>query len=201
LAWAICGFAEELELLDALSDSELEILGGRHGVEDFMVKAAKAVSDFYIEHTPSDGIPYWDTGAPGLHNLGDYLSNPANPFNNYEPVDSSAAVIACQGLLRLGKHFEEIGHFEEGKKYGQAGLTIIKSLLSEKYLSADPDHQGLILHSVYHYPKDWDYKPEGSNIPYGESSMWGDYHAREFAIYLQKLINNEPYYTFFNCVI
>ena len=80
--------AEELELLDALSDSELEILGGRHGVEDFMVKAAKAVSDFYIEHTPSDGIPYWDTGAPGLHNLGDYLSNPANPFNNYTTQSS-----------------------------------------------------------------------------------------------------------------
>jgi hypothetical protein len=201
LAWAICGFAEELELIDALPNGELEIFGGRHAVEDFMIKAAIATSDFYIENTPTDGIPYWDTGAPGLQYLKDYLSKPSDPFNHYEPVDSSAAVIACQGLLRLGKHFEEIGHFEETKKYFQAGLTVIKTLLSEPYLSKDPDHQGLILHSVYHYPKDWDYKPKGSNIPYGESSMWGDYHAREFAIFLQKLMNKESYYTFFNCVI
>jgi len=201
LAWAISGFAEELELVDALSDKELEIAGGRHEIEEFMVKAATATSDYYISETPTDGIPYWDTGAPGLGQLGEFRNVPSDPFNKFEPVDSSAASIACQGLLRLGKHFEELGHFEESKKYTQAGLTVIKTLLSEKYLSLDPDHQGLILHSVYHYPNNWDYIPEGSNIPYGESSMWGDYHAREFAIYLQKIINNEPYYTFFNCVI
>ena len=28
--------------------------------------------------------------------------------------------------------------------------------------------------------------------------MWGDYHAREVALYLQRMINNETYYTFFN---
>jgi hypothetical protein len=201
LAWAMCGFAEELELIDTLSEKDLDILGGRHTIEDFMVKAARATCDFYIANTPVDGIPYWDTGAPGLKDLGDFLSNPSDPYNNYEPIDSSAAAIASQGLLRLGKHFEELGQFEESKRYCQAGLTVIKTLLTDKYLSTKPEHQGLILHSVYHYPKDWDYKPEGSNIPYGESSMWGDYHAREVAIYLQKLINNEPYYTFFNSVI
>jgi hypothetical protein len=201
LAWAICGFAEELELIDALSDKELEIAGGRHKIEEFMVKAAKATSDFYISETPTDGIPYWDTGAPGLDQLGEYLDAPSDPFNGYEPVDSSAAAIASQGLLRLGRHFEELGHFEESKRYTQAGLTVIKTLLSDKYLSLDPAHQGLILHSVYHYPNDWDFIPEGSKIPYGESSMWGDYHARESAIYLQKILNNEPYYTFFNNVL
>ena len=40
---------------------------------------------------PSDGIPYWDTGAPGLAQMGDYLSHAADPFNAHEPVDSSAA--------------------------------------------------------------------------------------------------------------
>ena len=201
LAWAICGFAEELELIDALSDKELDIAGGRHHIEEFMVQAAKATSDFYISETPTDGIPYWDTGGPGLCQMEEYLNKPSDPLNDCEPVDSSAAAIACQGLLRLGKHFEELGQFEESKRYTQAGLTVIKSLLSEKYLSQDPAHQGLILHSVYHYPNDWDYIPGGSKIPYGESSMWGDYHAREFAIYLQKIINNEPYYTFFNSVL
>ena len=68
-----------------------------------MLRAAQATCDFYLEHTPTDGIPYWDTGRPGLSQLGDYLARPADPFNEHEPVDSSAAAIACQGLLRLGR--------------------------------------------------------------------------------------------------
>jgi hypothetical protein len=201
LAWGICGFAEELELIDVLSDNELTNYGGRHEIEDFMVKAAKVASNYYIEQTPADGIPYWDTGAPGLQNLGEYLSVPSDPHNNYEPVDSSAATIACQGLLRLGKHLEKIGDYEDSKKYCQAGLTVIKNLLSDKYVSNDPEHQGLILHSIYHHPRDWDHKPEKGQVPHGESSMWGDYHAREFAIYLQKIIYKDPYYAFFNYII
>ena len=34
------------------------------------------------------------TGAPGLAMLGDYRNRPAEPFNDHEPVDSSAATIA-----------------------------------------------------------------------------------------------------------
>ena len=64
-----------------------------------MLKAAKATCDFYIENTPAlmgflIGIP----GAPELSKMGDYLNKPADPFNDYEPVDSSAAAIAAQGL-------------------------------------------------------------------------------------------------------
>ena len=164
-----------------------------------MLKAAKATCDFYIAHTPVDGIPYWDTGAPGLHKLTDYLDKPADPYNAYEPVDSSAAAIAAQGLLRLGKYLEK-SDAESAKRYWQAGLTVIDTLFQEPYLSTDPKHHGLILHSIYHRPNGWDYIPQGSKIPNGESSMWGDYHAREVALYLQRVIRNERYYTFFNCL-
>jgi len=58
----------------------------------------------------------------------------------------------------------------------------------------------LILHTIYHQPNGWDYVPPGSKIPYGESCMWGDYHARELALYAQRLIQDEPYYTFFGSV-
>ncbi|HMF72271.1 MAG TPA: hypothetical protein VK616_12415, partial [Flavitalea sp.] len=201
LAWAICGFAEQLEYLQKISDDELEAIDSRDNIEDYMLKAAHATCDFYIQNTPADGIPYWDTGAPNLYKIVDCLSKPADPYNNYEPVDSSAAAIACQGLMRFGRYLIKKGEIVNGKKYWQTGLTVLQSLLKEPYLSTDPSHQGLLLHSVYHWPNGWDYVPPGNNVPSGESSMWGDYHLREAALYVQKVINEEPYYTFYNGVL
>ena len=197
LAWIMCGYAEELEFLATLADDELEPFGGRASVEGTMLRAARAGCDHYIDHTPADGIPYWDTGAPGLVHLGDYLARPADPYNDYEPVDSSAAAIGAQGLLRLGRYLQERGQREEGQRYWQAGLTVLEALLAEPYLSTSAEHQGLLLHSVYHRPNGWDFVPPGARIPRGESSMWGDYHAREVALSLQRVIRGEAYYTFF----
>ena len=199
LAWAMCGYAEQLEWLQTCTSTQLGPFGGKEKVEAFMLKAAKATCDFYIEYTPADGVPYWDTGAPSLHKIKDYLDKPADPFNDYEPVDSSAAAIAAQGLLRLGKYLEKRDK-DAATQYWQAGLTVLDTLLQEPYLSTDANHQGLILHSIYHRPNGWDYIPKGSRIPNGESSMWGDYHAREAALYLHRIIRNEKYYTFFNCL-
>jgi hypothetical protein len=196
LSWAMLGFAEQLECLDVLTDEDLIPWGGRFRIEEIYRTAGWATCDFYLRNTPSDGIPYWDTGAPQLHRLGDYLERPADPFNDHEPVDSSAACIAAQGLLRLGRYLQQCGD-AGGERYWQAGLTVFRTLLGEPYLSVDPGHQGLILHSIYHRPNGWDYIPEGSRIPRGESSMWGDYHAREAALYLQRIIDRKPYYTFF----
>jgi hypothetical protein len=159
LAWAMCGFAEQLEYFDTLPGQQETIA--------IMEKAARATCDFYIEHTPAAGVPFWDTGAPNLPD---------------EPVDSSAAAIGAQGLLRLGRRLSDAG-------YTQAGLTVSNTIFDEPYLSTDPAHQGLILHSVYHRPRGWDWEP-------GVSSMWGDYHARELALYLLRLAENKPYLKF-----
>ncbi len=199
LAWAMCGFAEQLEWVDSVPESAFMHVGGKDALITMMVKAAAATCDFYIEHTPTDGIPYWDTGAPDLYKVKDYLNKPADPFNEYEPVDSSAAAIGAQGLLRLGRYLQNKKD-TEGQRYWQAGLTVLNTLLDEPYLSTNPAHQGMILHSIYHRPNGWDYVPAGSKIPHGESSMWGDYHAREVCLYIQKIIQGQPYYTFFNCV-
>lgn len=197
LAWIVCGYPEELEWLDTRPDEELAPLGGRAEIEGMLLKAALATCDFYLEHTPVCGVPYWDTGAPNLHRLGNFLDRPADPFNDHEPVDSSAAAIAAQGLLRLGRWLEAHGRGEEGKRYWQAGLTVADTLFGEPYLSTDPNHQGLLLHSVYHRPNGWDYVPPGRQVPSGEACMWGDYHARELAIYLKRIIDGTPYYAFF----
>jgi unsaturated chondroitin disaccharide hydrolase len=183
LAWAMCGFSEQLEFLRTIPDQR---------ISPMLLKAAKATCDFYVEHaSAADGIPYWDTGAPHLDRLGEWQARPADPFNGFEPVDSSAAVIAAQGLLRLGRYLGE-----KGARYWQAGLTILETILDEPYLSTDPKHQGLILHSVYHRPNGWDYIPPRSKVPCGESSMWGDYHAREVALYIQRILEKKPYLVF-----
>ena len=200
LAWAICGFAEQLEWLDTVDENVLLPFGGKGAHTILMLKAAKATCGFYIENTPSDGIPYWDTGAPGLVKLGYYLAKPADPYNDFEPVDSSAAAIASQGLLRLGKYLTGKGETVEGNRYWQAGLKVLDTLLGEPYLSTNENHQGLLLHSVYHRPNGWDFIKKGSKIPNGESGMWGDYHIREVCLYLQRIINHENYYTYYNYI-
>jgi len=196
LAWIMLGYPEQLEFLATCDAGELEPLGGRENLCEMMLQAACAACDFYIQQTPTDGIPYWDTGAPGLARLGDYLDRPADPCNDYEPVDSSAAAIAAQGLLRLGHYVRSRGDTQAAERYSQAGLTVLRALLSQPYLSTQPEHQGLLLHAVYHRPRGWDHIPPGRRIPCGESCLWGDYHLLEAGLYLQRVIGGE-YYTFF----
>ena len=221
LAWAICGFAEQLEFLDLFSDRSEELskcasprlfdspyperppelkrwpLAAQ--VKIAMSEAAIATANFYLQNCCADGIPMWDTGAPNLHRLPtNYLSKPSNPYNAWEPVDSSAAAIAAQGLIRLGNYLNAHSDGKTGTRYLQAGLTIAGTLFSEPYLSTDPKHQGLLLHSVYHRPNGWDYIAPGQKVPNVESSMWGDYHLRELALMLLREARGESYLTFFD---
>ena len=201
LAWVVTGYAEELEYVAALTNSPrnadiFDEFGGRERIVGRLREVAQACADFYLENTGSDYIPYWDTGAPGLELVSGWRTKPADPYNDFEPVDSSAAAITAQGLLRLGR-------FLDDDRYVRAGLTIIDTLLDDPYISRDANHQGLLLHSVYHRPNGWDRIPEGKSIPCGESSMWGDYHLREAVIHLQSIIEEKPsgarrYFTFFD---
>jgi unsaturated chondroitin disaccharide hydrolase len=197
LAWILCGYAEQLEFLATLKEKELETYSGKSQLLARFQETAEAVADFYIDNTPVDGIPYWDTGAPGLARMGDYLNQPADPFNAHEPVDSSAAAISAQGLLRLGRYLESEGRTDLGKQYFQAGLTVARNLFAAPYVTEDPNHQGLLLHSVYHRPNGWDYVPPGQSIPMGEATMWGDYHLRELGVMLLRLAKGQPDYRFF----
>jgi len=197
LSWAMVGFPEELEALQLFSDKDLQPFGGREKIEATYLKAAKATCDWFIANTASDGITYWDGGSPHLYQLGNYRERPAEPFNDYEPVDSTAAAIGAQGLLRLGRYLGT--DTAEGGKYFQAGLTSLRTLIDEPYLSTGENHQGLLLHSIYHEPNGWDRVPEGSKVAAGESSMWGDYHIRELVLYAGRLLEGGDY-RFSDCI-
>jgi unsaturated chondroitin disaccharide hydrolase len=202
-AWALAGYPEQLEYLHTLpeqsfADLKVADLDGKESFLERFLETSRALADFYIEQTPADGIPYWDTGAPGLVHLTGWRDRPADPFNDYEPVDSSAAAIAAQGLLRLGRFLQERGSKSQGERYFQAGLTVAGALFADPYLCTDAGHEGLILHSVYHRPNGWDHVPQGRKVPCGEATMWGDYHARELALYIKKIAEGGPYYTFWS---
>jgi hypothetical protein len=115
-------------------------------------------------------------------------------------VDSSAAAISAQGLLRLGNHLgaaPDAATRARGRRYRQAAFTVARTLFGEPYLSTDPQHEGLLLHTVYHRPNGWDHVPEGRKVPCGESAMWGDHHLRELALLVLREAEGRPYPLFF----
>ena len=191
LAWAILGCAEMLEYL-AVLEPEAVADAGVPGLENHaqavrrVGAAATATGQFYLANSAADGIPYWDTGAPGLAAAGDWRAKPADPFNDHEPVDSSAAAIAAQGLLRLAALPAGVRP-QHAERFLGAGLTIARTLFAEPYLAADRAHQGLLLHTIYHRPNGWDHVPPGRRVPCGESCQWGDYHALELALLIRRL--------------
>ncbi|MFT3784219.1 MAG: glycosyl hydrolase [Nibricoccus sp.] len=196
LAWTLLGFSELLEFLDIIPASEFFSHGGKAHVLKQFLKTAKATADFYIQHTPTDGVPYWDSGAPNLKYLKDFLDRPAEPFNPHEPVDSSAAAIAAQGLIRLGNYLKEAQDKKAGSYYLTAGLTVAKTIFSEQYISSAIKHQGLLLHSAPYYPFSNNPNYKASKIPNGESCTWGDYHTLELALLIHRMALGR-YYTFF----
>jgi hypothetical protein len=196
LAWAMLGYAEELEFFATIDDATFRASVGLSKASVIAVyeQAARETSDHYLNDCSApDGIVYWDDGAPGLMKMPDWRERTADPFNDFEPVDSSASAIAAQGFLRLGRYLGTAGD-----RYTHAGLAIARTLFAEPYLSTKPDHQGLLLHSIYHRPNGWDHIPPGRKIPCGESSMWGDYHAIELALMIHRSARGEPYYAFFS---
>ena len=114
------------------------------------------------------------------------------------------------GAWRVGEHIASgswgsvyAARGEDGAAYEQAGLRTLDTLFNaaDVYLATDPAHEGLLLHSVYHWPNRWDHVPAGARTPRGESSQWGDYHAREAALYVRRLARGEPYLAFFGAGI
>jgi len=196
LAWAMCGFAEELEFIRTIPDATFEaaVALKKADVTRAFEQAAIDTCDHYIQDCAAlDGITYWDEGAPGLAHMGDWKARAADPYNDFEPVDSTASAIGAQALIRLGNYLGG----KAGGRYTQAGLTIAARLCEEPYLATDSSHQGLLLHSIYHRPNNWDHIPKGRKVPSGESSMWGDYHLLELAVLVSRMANQQPYLTFY----
>jgi unsaturated chondroitin disaccharide hydrolase len=132
LTWAMYGFGTSYE----------------YSGDPRFLETAEACADYYITHTPADGVPPWDFNALG---------------ESRRLLDTSAAAIAASGLLRLCRliHDPVKGHF-----YWTTAIRILRTLC-EKYLGRDVEGwEGILRGGVYHYHK---------KLGVNESVMWGEY--------------------------
>jgi unsaturated chondroitin disaccharide hydrolase len=132
LAWAMYGFGTSYE----------------YSGDPRFLETAEACADYYITHTPADGVPPWDFNATG---------------DARRLVDTSAAAIAATGLLRLCRliHDPIKGHF-----YWTTAVRILRTLC-DQYLARNVEGwEGILRGGVYHYHK---------NLGVNESVMWGEY--------------------------
>jgi unsaturated chondroitin disaccharide hydrolase len=113
---------------------------------------AEACADFYIEHTPSDGVPPWDYDAPA---------------ESRAQVDTSAAAIAAAGLFRLGGLCSDP---IKGLLYDSVARHIVGSLCTKYLGQSDPEWEGILKGGVYHIHK---------KLGVNESVMWGEYFFME----------------------
>ena len=188
LAWAMTGFAEELELLREIPDFEQKarrrrhLRAGRQSDLRFLYQAYAHRRHSLLGHRRAASSTNWGTTISTDRPTPTTTTNRSTAqLRRSVPKDSSGLVVTSEPTT------------PPDGRYFQAGLTVVNNLFGEPYLSTDPEHQGLILHSIYHRPNGWDHIPEGSKIPNGESSMWGDYHAREVALLVGRLADGRDY--------
>ena len=136
LSWAIYGFGTAFSFTQ----------------DQRFLETAEACARFYIERTPSHGIPPNDWEEP----------DPSLPF------ESSAAAIAASGLLNLSRLTHDPSQAE---KYRLYALNILTTLTGPEFLAdKTPGWEGILMHGIYHSKK---------GLGVDESVAWGDYFFLE----------------------
>jgi len=93
---------------------------------------ARRLANYFIDHIPDDGIVPWDFNAPLI---------PAP-----RPADSSAAMIAANGLLMLSRSETTIA---ASKKWSDAAIEIINRMTA---LAWRPTWQSLLANGTVNKP-------------------------------------------------
>jgi unsaturated chondroitin disaccharide hydrolase len=137
LAWSLYGFGTCYQLT---GDSRF-------------LHTAESHAEFYIDHTPGDGVPPWDYDAP----------DDASKLSVRQP-DSSAAAIAAVGLFNLADLTPDRIRATAYRAYA---LRIVQTLTQPPYLASDdPQWEGILKRGVYHIHK---------GLGVDESVMWGEF--------------------------
>ncbi len=113
-AWGILGFAAAY----------------RETGDTRFLTVARRVTDWYLEHQPEDGVPYWDFDDPMIPDA---------------PRDSSSSAIAASGILDLALAEPSPVRREA---YLDAARGILSNLMSPAYFSSGTN-PAVLLHGTY----------------------------------------------------
>lgn len=128
--------------------------------DEKFVDLFKRVTNYFLNHLPSDNICYWDL---------------VFDENSGEERDTSAAAIAVCGMLEMIKYLPDSD--PDKKIYQNAVNAIMKSLIT-KYTTKNIEYSnGLLTEAVYS-------KPNGSGVD--ECCIWGDYFYMEALVRIMK---------------
>ncbi|WP_100043778.1 glycoside hydrolase family 88 protein [Lacrimispora sphenoides] len=134
-------------------------------IEDF-----KHVTGYFLDHLPSDLVPYWDL------EFGE---------GSEEPRDSSSASIAACGMLEMAKYMDE----SAAACYVSIAKKIMDSVVEHYAVKDLQESNGMVLHSTYSKKSPYNTcTPEGVD----ECNIWGDYFYMEALTRLSKDWN--PYW-------
>ena len=114
------------------------------------------VSKYFINHLPSDMVPYWDLEF----------------MDGEEPRDSSSASIAACGMLEMAKYLDK----EEAEYYTSFAKKLLSSIYQHYAVKDFTTSNGLVLHSTYakHTPYN-----TCTHAGVDECNSWGDYFYME----------------------
>jgi unsaturated chondroitin disaccharide hydrolase len=132
LAWALYGFGTAYD----------------YSRDKRFLATAEMCANYYVLHTPADGVPPWDYDAPAQ----------VPPL-----LDTSAAAIAASGLLQLANFVSDP---VQGQLYGVVARRILETLATRHLAGPDPAWEGILKGGVYHLHK---------QLGVNESVMWGEY--------------------------
>ena len=122
--------------------------------ENQFLDVAKNLAMYFISNLPEDYVPYWDFNATkALDTI----------------RDSSAAAIACSGILDIYKYTQD-------KKFRNYAIKILNSLIKNYLTKKDGD--GILAKGCFYKKK---------NLGVHESLIWGDYYFVEALIKLNQL--------------
>ncbi|OPA79439.1 glucuronyl hydrolase [Paenibacillus selenitireducens] len=127
-------------------------LSYRYTGDGELIELTTKLSNYFLNRLPEDLVCYWDLI---------FTSGP-------EERDSSAAAIAVCGLLETAKHLPLTDPNQ--RRYENAALSILDSLIAHYLAQEVPESNGILLHAVYG-------KPNGTGID--ECCIWGDYYFYE----------------------
>lgn len=114
------------------------------------LETAGLIAGYYLERTPPGAVPPNDWDAP------------------HAPCESSAAAVACCGLLKLSRLTADP---DRATAYRRAALDTLATLTSPQYLALEDDGwEGVLKHGIYHLP---------GSVGVDESVIWGDYYLLE----------------------